>query len=79
MWLSVSIKKVENLSKTFMSTGLIYNFLYHPTEKYATTDYHLLHQFIFSAFFMTVEIFCTGIPIRIYHVIYRRGFNFPNF
>ena len=76
-----SVNKVESseiLEQTFFSTGLIYNFLYHPTEKYATTDFHLLHQFIFSAFFMIIEIFCTGIPIRIYHVIYRTGFNFSN-
>ena len=55
---------------TFMSTGLIYNFLYNPELKLATTDFHLLHQFIFSAVFVLAEIFISGIPIRFYHIIY---------
>ena len=53
-----------------MSTGLVYNFLYDPEKKLATTDYYLLHQFIFSAVFMMIEVFCSSIPIRFYHVIY---------
>ena len=55
---------------TFMSTGLVYNFLYDPEKKLATTDYYLLHQFIFSAVLMMFEVFCSSIPIRFYHVVY---------
>ena len=34
------------------------------------TNFHRLHQFIFSFCLITFELFWTSIPIRIYHVIY---------
>ena len=55
---------------TTVSTGLIYNYLYEKEFPNANFDYRELHQFIISLLVICLELFCGGIPIRIYHVIY---------
>ena len=53
-----------------ISSLLIYNYLYEKEFPEANSNFEQLHQFIFSIFIIIFELFFTGIPIRIYHVVY---------
>ena len=53
-----------------ISSLLIYNYLYEKEFPEANSNFEQLHQFIFSIFIIIFELFFTGIPVRIYHVVY---------